>query len=192
MAFTPANIASGWLATGIFPRDRSKPLNSRLARQRDQDLGERPRTPEMRPQEVDSLAAISPIVFQTPKSSRQLVDITRDMRGLEPAYDRPIFRFLTRKLCKALDDKSAQIATLTHERDQLAAALELQKPQKRRKVKPSAQDRFVALLDVRRVKREVGLLEDKGSTDKDTESWVDLRDSDEEEVSEVEDCIVIS
>ena len=49
VAFTPANIASGWLATGIFPRDRSKPLNSRLARQRDQDLGERPRTPEMRP-----------------------------------------------------------------------------------------------------------------------------------------------
>ena len=32
-AFTPSNIAAGWLATGIFPRNRSKPLNSRLARQ---------------------------------------------------------------------------------------------------------------------------------------------------------------
>ena len=50
----------------------------------------------------------------------------------------------------------------------------------------------MALPDVRRVKREVGLLENEGSIDKDTESWVDLRDSDEEEVSEAEDCIVIS
>lgn len=32
VAFTPANYASGWRATGIFPRDRNKALNNRLAR----------------------------------------------------------------------------------------------------------------------------------------------------------------
>ena len=72
-AFTPANIAAGWRATGIYPKDRLKPLNSRLARQRNQDRPDppdRPSTPETRPLETDSLAAMSAIVFQTPRNAR--------------------------------------------------------------------------------------------------------------------------
>ena len=34
-AFTPANIAAGWVATRIYLRDRSKALNSKLARRLD-------------------------------------------------------------------------------------------------------------------------------------------------------------
>ena len=83
------------------------------------------------------------------------------MRNLEPAFNQATFRHLTRKLCKALNDSCMQIAALTHERDQLAAALERQKPQKRREVKPTAQERFVAIKDVRRVKAEIGILFNK-------------------------------
>ena len=39
-ALTPEHIATGWKATGIYPRDPLKAINSRLARQRDQDRPE--------------------------------------------------------------------------------------------------------------------------------------------------------
>ena len=191
-AFTAANIAAGWIATGIFPRDRSKPLNSRLARQLDQDLPQRPSTPEPRPQGLNTLAALSLVTFQTPRTSRQLVNITRDMRNLEPAFNQATFRHLTRKLCKALDDSCMRIAALTHERDQLAAALERQKPQKRRKVKPTAQERFVAIEDVRRVKAEMGILFDELEGDTDEDDWEDHRNWEQEQDSEVEECILVS
>ena len=190
--FTLANIAAGWKATGIFPRDRSKPLNSRLARQLDQDLPDRPSTPEIRPREPDSLAAMSAIVFATPKSSQQVNAIARDLRRLEPAYGLPTFRFFVRKLGKTLDQAAGQISSLTHERDQLAAALERQKPQKRRKVCATAQEQFVAIQDVRRVKREMGILPDESELDSDGEGWIDQAHLEEEIDSEVEECIVIS
>ena len=84
-----------------------------------------------------------------------------------------------------------QISTLKVERDQLAAALERQKPQKRRRVKASAQDPFVTIQDVKRVKREMGILPDEPDLDSDGEGWVDLEDFEEETVSEAEECIVV-
>ena len=116
-AFTLANIAAGWRATGIFPRDRSKPLNSRLARDLDRDRVKRPSTPERRAPELDSLAVVSAVTFQIPTSARQLAEIARNLRGVDDAFDRPTFRLLTRKVCKTLHDNSTQIASLTQERD---------------------------------------------------------------------------
>lgn len=40
-ALTPEHIAIGWKATCIYPKDPLKAINSRLARQRDQDRPER-------------------------------------------------------------------------------------------------------------------------------------------------------
>ena len=74
-AFTLANIAAGWKATGIFPSYRSKALNSRLARQRDQDQpgGLTWRAPQPR---IDPLLSeTSALDVQTPSSSRQLHQI---------------------------------------------------------------------------------------------------------------------
>ena len=45
--------------------------------------------------------------------------------------------------------------SLKRERDQLVAALEHQKPQKRRKIRPTAQERFVTMLDVKEVKESI-------------------------------------
>ena len=69
-AFRRTIIAAGWKATGIFLRDRSKPLNSRLARDRDQDRAGGPSTPPPRTSEADPLAEMSAISFQTLRSSR--------------------------------------------------------------------------------------------------------------------------
>ena len=67
------------------------------------------------------------------------------MRLLEPAYGLATFRLLVRKLNKALNEATGQISSLTHKRDQLTAAIERQKPQKRRKVRATAQEQFVAI-----------------------------------------------
>ena len=85
-----------------------------------------------------------------------------------------------------------QIARLAHEKEQLAAALERQKPQRRRKVRPTAQQRFVAIQDVVRVKREMGILPDEADLDSNGEGWIDLADSEEENDSEAEECIIVS
>lgn len=103
------------------------------------------------------------VVFSTPKSTRQSMDIVTSLRGMEPAYGRPNFRYFVRKVGKALDDSCSQIATLTPERNQIDAALECQKPHLRRRVRLTAQQRFVRMPDLRKVKRSVGLLPDNSS-----------------------------
>ena len=48
------------------------------------------------------------------------------------------------------------------------------------------------MLDVRKVKRGLRILADDTEERLDVGDWIDSEDSDEEEVSEVEECIVIS
>ena len=65
-------ILKGWESTGIFPRDRSKPLNSRLTRQADAVTGgqpERPKTPEeSTPLDLNDA--------ETPTNSREVKDLS--------------------------------------------------------------------------------------------------------------------
>ena len=92
---------------------------------------------------------------KTPRSSRQIQHIHRELRVVNSVYSNATLRQVFRKTGKALDLASAEISSLKHERDQLAAALDLQKPQKRRKVQKTAQERFVTMLDVRKVKEDL-------------------------------------
>ena len=92
---------------------------------------------------------------------------------MDEAFAKLTFRLLTRKLCKALDDSCMEIASLTQRNEQLAAALERQKPQKRRRVRPTAQQRFIAIQDVVRVKREMGIIPDNVNLVSDGEGWID-------------------
>ena len=71
-------------------------------------------------------------------------------------------------------------------------ALDLQKPQKRRKVQPTAPDRFVKMLEVRKVKEEMPTPEDaEGMVTAESEA-AHTDGSDEEVDSEAEDCIMVS
>ncbi|KAK2041719.1 hypothetical protein LZ31DRAFT_633202 [Colletotrichum somersetense] len=154
-SFTASNIAAGWRATGIFPRDRSKALNSRLARQhlRDQPDSSLWRTPEA--PEARELAIMSGIDISTPTSSRQINIIAKDLRSMDPAHRSPTFRSFQSKLGKALDEETVKISTLSEGRDQLAAASESQRPQKRQKVREITQEAFVRITDVGKVKEEL-------------------------------------
>lgn len=66
------------------------------------------------------------------------------------------------KTGKALDQATAQIVSLTHERDQLATLLEQQRPNKRHKFEPSAEDKFVTMIEVRKIKGEMEVSGDAG------------------------------
>ena len=114
-ASKPVNIAAGWKATGIHPRDRLKPLNSRLAYQRDQDLPGRPSTPERMPPKADTLAAMSAMVFQTPRSTSQVNKMAKQLCVLEPGYGFATFRLFVRKLGKSLSQATGQISSLKFE-----------------------------------------------------------------------------
>ena len=81
---------------------------------------------------------------------------------------------------------------LSEERDQLAAALERQRPQKRRKVKQTAQQGFVRVADVRREKEEMASSSDvKGKGRAAKRSFIEISSEDETD-SEIEECITVS
>ena len=190
-AFTPANIAAGWKATGIYPRDRSKALNSRLARQRDQDQPEGLTWRVPQPRIDPLLSEMSAIDVQTPSSSRQVHQIQQRLSVVDDIYDSATLRQVFRKTGKALDTAIAENTILKRERDQLAAAIEAQKPQKRRKVFPTAQERFVRLLDVRQ-QEQLKTEGVAGPSDTAGLDSVAITSSDEEGNSSAEECIEIS
>ena len=128
----------------------------------------------------------------TPRSSRQVQEIHRELRGVDSVYSSATLRQVFRKTGKALDQATAEIASLRSERDQLAAALEHQKPAKRRKVEPSAQERFVTMLEVRKVKEEIAVSQDAGGEVTAQNEGANAKDRDQGNVSEVEEVIVIS
>ena len=137
-------ILRGWEATGIFPRDRSKPLNSRLTAQADaQTPGEpeRAKTPE-------KSAAIDENDFETPKNSRQVKELGLRVLAADSASATKVQRRGLRKLQKAFDVLTA--SNVAHEQliEQLKAALERQRPRKQRRVLPRSQQAFVDIEDI--------------------------------------------
>lgn len=189
-AFTHRQIAVGWQATGIWPRDPNKVLNSRLARQCEVDRPEGS-TWQAPPPKEDLLASqMSALDFQTPRSSRQIHQIQAQLRSVDLKYDSVTMRQVFRKTGKALDIAIAENATLKRERDQLGAALKQQKPPKRRKVQ-TAQERFTRLVDVRLSEQEpetAGMAGPSGTARSDTE---DRAYSEEESDRTIGDCIEI-
>ena len=191
-AFKPSIIDSGWRATGIFPRDRSKPLNSRLARQHTRDRPESDLWRAATPPEDPGLAVMTGLDIATPRSSRHINVIARELRSMDPAYRSPTFKTFQKKLGKALDEATVQISELSEQRDQYAVALERQRSQKRRKVKETAQQGFIRVADVRRVKEELTTSSNaKGKRKARKRVILELESSDEVE-SEAEEEIRIS
>ena len=191
-AFKPSIIDSGWRATGIFPRDRSKPLNSRLARQHTRDRPESDLWRAATPPEDPGLAVMTGLDIATPRSSRHINVIARELRSMDPAYRSPTFKTFQKKLGKALDEATVQISELREQRDQYAVALERQRSQKRRKVKETAQQGFIRVADVRRVKEELATSSNaKGKRKARKRVILELESSDEVE-SEAEEEIRIS
>lgn len=191
-AITPGHIATGWKATGIYPGDPLKPLNSRLARQREQDGPEGATWSVPHPTEDPLLSETSAMAVTTPKSSRQVHDIYQELFVVDTVYNNATLRQVFRKTGKALDQATAEISSLKHERDQLAAALDRQKPQKHQKVQPTAQGRFVTILDVLKVKAEIATSGSEGATVTTRSPSIETESSGEESDSTIEEVFTVS
>lgn len=157
----PKYILSGWKAAGIWPRDREKILQSHWVTGADRASATRPSKPVFPIQSSPRFDEImAGIYLSTPKSSRDLVLIEQALGGMNNLYRNPTVRLLFRKLGKALDLQTAQ---LTEERSRTAAlteALKKTKPKKRKAVHEDPQSTFVRIMDVKKVKVGMGLIED--------------------------------
>ena len=145
-------VKTGWSATGIFPRDRSKPLNSRLVRQSDAQTEDAAISGPSSQASTDFLLQTAPAVAETPKTARQLKILVENLGGGDDNWQSPTSRLLFRKVAKGLDESTAKLQELEHRNEQLLAALVKQRPQKRRDVIPKPQRSFVSLADVLEVK----------------------------------------
>ena len=107
-------------------------------------------------------------------------------------YRNATLRQVFRKTGKALDLASAQISSLKHERDQLAATLDLQKLQKRHKVQKTAQERFVTMLDVRKVRKDLVTPTGEASAVTAQSPSIASESSVTESISDIEEEIIVS
>ena len=150
-ALTKEKILRGWESTGIYPRDRSKALNSRLAIQADAvtaDAPDRPKTP-------DRALQASENHLQTPKNSKELRELETSVLAEDGLPQTAGVRRMSRQVQKALDTLNANIVGLQHSQEQLKAALERQRPQKQRRVLPRAQQAFVDIADIQQAKDQL-------------------------------------
>ena len=118
-ALTKQKILKGWESTGIFLRDPSKALNSRLAKQADAVTpGEqRAKTPDQ------GDAPLLGIDLQTPKTSRQVLELESHVLAAEGAQQTGARRQGLKKLQKAFDILNAKSADQEHQIKQLKGAL---------------------------------------------------------------------
>lgn len=178
----PTAIRKAWEATGIFPRDRVKAKNSRLVAQNNNTaISGQLDGPTAIP--IDS--ELAAVVLKTPHSSRQIRAIESELRGVSDAYKLPTVRLLFRKLCKGLDELATRAATAEAENEVLVAALEQQKPRKKRRVVPDPNQAFVDIVAIGKERAAMGL------ADEDPAPTLEASGSeDEDEVEELE-CIVV-
>ena len=141
---TMDNILRGWESTGIFPRDRSKPLNSRLTAQAD---AQTPGKPEraITPSQSTALNENEP---KTPTNSREVKELGLRMLVADSASATAAQRRDLWKLQKAFDVLTA--SNVAHEQliEHLKATLERQRPREQRRVLPRSQQAFVDMEDI--------------------------------------------
>ncbi|KAK8042945.1 hypothetical protein PG994_013428 [Apiospora phragmitis] len=126
-AFKPKVIASGWQATGIYPRDISKPLNSRLRRY---EQGRGQEVVPSRPKQPDDQQ--TPIQeAPTPTSSRQIRHIEALARNgdvqLDGTHRRLLFRQQYDPQDESGEDKAIQVISSDSESDSdVASCIEVE------------------------------------------------------------------
>jgi hypothetical protein len=142
-AMAPRITQSGWKATGLYPFDRSKGLNS--SQLRIQQPSERPRTPTQ-PKTTQNL--IDPLL-QTPKNQRNVYEAIQAMRGSETVPRSA--RTALAKAGKAIGQLAARCAlheaTISKQNLQLEG-FKIQKTKKRVRVDPNT--RFADIENIQR------------------------------------------
>ncbi|KAG7000767.1 hypothetical protein FocnCong_v013212 [Fusarium oxysporum f. sp. conglutinans] len=122
------NVQSGWKATGLYPKNVAKPLNSRWV-----VVAKRPAIP---------LRATSDI--STPKRGGDVVKLFAEKSGS------PTSRLSIRKAAAALDKVAMEVILRDREIEGLRVQLAQAKPAKRRKIVQDPNERFASLAQANR------------------------------------------
>lgn len=109
-ALTQLKILTGWSATGIFPRDIAKPLNSRLVRNADLQARDGTNTRLAHQKTPDFLGAATDVVLKTPTKADELLEISRSLRGAGGGWDDAAKHLFVRKARRGFDFLAAELA----------------------------------------------------------------------------------
>ena len=125
VGFQEKNIRSGWKATGLYPKNVTKPLNSQWV-----VVSKSPTTPFI------------PFTISSPKRGSDIIQLfTRKNNS-------PTSRLSIRKAATALDKVAIEIIIRDREIQRLQAQLDQAKPPKRRKVVQDPNERFTSLAQI--------------------------------------------
>ncbi|KAL8284538.1 hypothetical protein RB600_009104 [Gaeumannomyces tritici] len=183
-AFTASNMRAAWKGTGLWPVNMAKPLLSPLLLENSNKQGRSIPTGLSESQKalqksLEKETRESLINWSTPKRGQ---DAGLQLHQLAQLIEAPpTARLLFRKVTKALDIQSIEIASLKIKTRQQEAQLEELRPVKRKRVHPDPNQKFVTMRDVRRARSGSAEEEAPGS---------DSPSSDESE--DTQDCIVVA
>jgi hypothetical protein len=188
---TKKHITAGWTATGIYPRARNKALDNRfvrssISRNRNNFTPLIPVTPT-----IPVNAELHDITISTPRSSRDLNIIERNLRGVDPALFTPTIRLLFRKVGKALDDQIVQLSNTQALNQSLQHIVDKSNSKKRKAVHPAPNEDFVRLADVRRVRRTIEGFAQSSSEESSENSSIEEEEEQIELEDSEEDCIEV-
>ena len=142
-AITSQNIKAGWRAAGLWPLNSRKPLcSSQLLPQR---------SSQRSPQQLQQGNQQANQPFYTPQKRD---DIQVLMRRLHKSPRKSSFRIVARKLAKAHDQRTLEMAMQDYKTQSLKAQIELLRPRKRAIVKPNPNEKFVNIEQIMKAKEE--------------------------------------
>lgn len=147
-ALGQVHIEKGFKAAGIWPRDRTIPLNS------SQVVVGRPVTPPgiIQPNSTYENPFIG---FSTPKMPKDLLELQSSIQKWNFSTSNSTTRALFRKLARALEHKEVELATISQELAGIRGQLQAVRPTKRRKVRPEPNNRFVNIQAIQRTRERV-------------------------------------
>ena len=184
---TPNVIKNAWRTSGIWPRDREKPLSSRYVILEDVGVArERSDAPPVLTRELtpDFLTEVAPTPIKTPSGGQELRRSVRKLATNDPTFHLPSQRLFTRKVSKALGQQASKITDLEARINYLTTKLEKTTKKVRQKVVLPPGQRFIRMANIRQAKRRLRgrvVYEDEAS---DTEVI-------ERELTDTEDCIIV-
>ncbi|RYP02834.1 hypothetical protein DL765_010673 [Monosporascus sp. GIB2] len=182
------HIELGWKVTGIWPRDRSKALNNRWVRDADRRTSSMSISTPSAPDLIEQMAGIG---VPTPKSSRDLVILERELFSVESALKTPTARLLFRKLAKALDQRVLEISSAEYQVEVLQAQLEKARPSKRRNVVPDPNQAFVDIVAVGKVQEGLRMEAEGPRLGTGANEPIESVEAESNSEESVEDCIEV-
>ncbi|KAK6840985.1 hypothetical protein PG987_001845 [Apiospora arundinis] len=185
---TPNVIRNAWRTSGIWPRDREKPLSSKYVILEDVGVARgRLDAPAVliRDSTPDLLTEVAATPIKTPSGGQELRRSIRKLATNDPTFNLPSQRLFTRKASKALDQQASKIADLEARIDYLTTKLEKTAKKVRQKVTLTPGQRFIRMANIRQAKRRLRgrvVYEDEASD----------QDVPEKEITDTEDCIQLA